>query len=121
MTYSQGNFKENNSALARIGVVQEARYVPDVEQNMTPLETLVEGQSIKPAELVIKGLTRVYAVVLVRELDKHLNPLTFLDEDIVAPLAYMDEATLASIEREPLHIRTDIDADYDVLLQESAP
>lgn len=75
---------------------------------------------LPPSELVLRGLTRAHGLILYRELDKSLNPLTNQSTEVVE-IAKMDEAALASIERPPIYLRTDIDTDYDISLEENEP
>src|SRR5579862_3366511 len=119
MSYVSGRFKENHAALMKVGVKQEARYVHEDVIRFSDLEA-VPGGRIQPAELAVRGLNRLYAVILFEELDRTLNVLSD-ESDVATPLRYMDETSLASIEREPIHIRTDVNSEFDILLQESAP
>jgi hypothetical protein len=119
MASGYGNSKDNYSILLSTGAYLGP--VPiEHEPEHSSLERIAKKTKVQPALLSINGLIRAHAAILYSELDRHLNPLTFRDGDILS-LARMDEAEVASIERSPVYIRTAAESDYDILLQESEP
>lgn len=121
MASNLNRFRENHAALLRINVSEEARVIYPNETGLTVEEGSQRQRLVRPPDLVIRGLTRAYGIVLFNELNKNLNPFTSQNEDLTAPLQFMDEATLASIEREPIQIRSEEDSEFDILLEESEP
>lgn len=120
MSFDSRLRKENQAALRAIGATEEKSELGS-ERPLPTFEALAKRQTIDPAVLAIRGLTRSYAVTIFSELHKNLNPLTSQEEDLLLPLLAMDEAELASIERPPVYIRTKPESDFDIQLQESEP
>ena len=132
MTYPVGRSRENYTALLNVGVNAESRVVwpaseeeKKLDERLSHVEKLLKtaeanNSGVQPAELTLNGLIRTYAVIIFSELDKRLNEYTYTKQKL-ARIALMDEPTLASIERDPIYIRSAPDAGADIELMESGP
>ncbi|MGH7157031.1 MAG: hypothetical protein ACREGG_02895 [Candidatus Saccharimonadales bacterium] len=124
MTGLHESERNNYAALFRVGGSVESRFVSEDEEaeesSLSEAGVLAEKQKVEPSYLSLRGLTRTYATILYRELDVSLNPVTNSTADILG-LARMDESELASIIREPIHVRSSVESDVDILLEESEP
>ncbi|MBX4201371.1 hypothetical protein KW803_00545 [Candidatus Saccharibacteria bacterium] len=121
-TPNSENFRKNFESLMRTGAVPSSRAAayPNIYAESTA-EDLLKKSIIPPAEIAIRGLNRLYAVTLFRELDTNLNVQSDADKDRAAHLAAMSESSLYAIDREPIYVRTEIGSEFDILLQESEP
>lgn len=115
----ESRYKENIRALESLGVRIEGPASPYPERIILP----VPGQ--QPAELALRGLHRVHALVLFRNMHQFLN-VRSKSQNLLAPLELMDDEGLAELDREDIiDIRTPLgqgeDNDFGFHLWEEEP
>lgn len=112
-------FKENTKALIALGVQQEIG--PSKPQDVGPAESELNTPSFIPAEIALRGLKRAHAILLFKGFNRHLNPLTDPPVEAIAPLEFMTDEELESLEREAMLLETGPTSDFNILLQETDP